>query len=98
MLSISNAHSFSIETRLENNRPRYIKQMQSLLKNGELEMTARGVTIRYFVNENGISVSISQADGLNFHEIPWRTLPRWKRNRSEAIILMMVRTEVELWP
>lgn len=98
VLSISDAHSISIETRLENNRPRYIKQMQSLLKNGKLEMEARGVTIRYFVSGNKIMVSIGQDDGLNFHELPWKTLPRWRRKANEAILLIMAQTEVELWP
>lgn len=98
VLSISDAHSISIETRLENNRPRYMKQTQSLLKNGELEMEARGVTIRYFVSGNGITVSISQDDGLNFHELPRKALPRWRKKASEVILLMMAQTEVELWP
>lgn len=98
VLSISDAHSISIEDRLENNRPRYIKQTQSLLKNGEFEMEARGVTIRYFVSRNRITVSISQNDGLNFHELPRKTLPRWRKKASEVILLMMAQTEVELWP
>lgn len=98
VLSISDAHSISIEARLENNRPRYIKQTQSLLKNGELEMEARGVTIRYFVNGNGITVSIGRDDGLNFHELPRKALPRWRKKASEIILLMMAQTEVELWP
>ena len=97
LLSISDAHSFSIETRLENNRPRYIKQRQSLLKNGVLEMETRGVTIRYCVRGNGITVSISQANGLNFHELPRKALPRWRKKAREAILLIMAQTEVELW-
>ena len=98
VLSISDAHSFSTETRLENNLPRYIKQTQSLLKNGEFEMEARGVTIRYFVSGNGITVSIGRGDGLNFHELPRKALPRRRKKASEVILLMMAQTEVDLWP
>ena len=98
VLSVSDAHSFSIETRLENNLPRYIKQTQSLLKNGEFEMEAQGVTIRYFVSGNGITVSTSRGNGLNFHESPRRILPRLRKKASGVILLMMARTEVGLWP
>jgi hypothetical protein len=75
-----------------------MKQTQSLLKNGEFEMEARGVAIRYFVSRNGITVSIGQDDGLNFHELPRKALPRWRKKASEVILLMMAQTEVELWP
>ena len=97
-LSISDAHSLSLETRLENNRPRYIKQMQSLLKNGELEIRARGVAIKYFVSGNEITVSIGQDEGLNFHELPRKVFPKRRKKASEAILLIMAQTEVELWP
>lgn len=98
VLSTSDEYAISTETRLENNRPRYIKQARSLLESGGLEVEAKGVTIRYSIKGNGIALAISQDDGLSFHELPWRVLPRRRRKASEAVLLMMAQTEVELWP
>lgn len=45
-------------------------------------MEAQGVTIRYFVSGNGITVSIGRGDGLNFHEFPRKALPRRRKKAS----------------
>ena len=87
----------SLEARLENNRPRYLKQAKSLLDSGEIEVAANGVTLRYSKEGKTIALAISRDEGLSFDELPEKTLPRGKK-ASEAILLMMAETEVELWP
>lgn len=98
LLSKSEADSKSLETRLENNRPRYVKQMKLLLESDEIDVVAKGATLRYSKKENAIALAISWDDGLSFDELPWKALPRGKRKASEALLLIMVQTEVELWP
>ncbi len=88
----------SLETRLENNRPRYLKQAKSLLENGEIDVAAKGVTLRYSKKGKVIALVISRDDGLSFDEFSEKTLPRGKKKASEAILSMMAQTEVELWP
>lgn len=98
MLSKSEADSKSLETRLENNCPRYVKQVKLLLESGEIDVVANGVTLRYSKRGNAIALTISRDNNLNFDELPWKVLPRGKRKASKAILLMMAQTEVELWP
>lgn len=98
LLSKSDANSKSLEARLENNRPRYLKQAKSLLENGEFKVAAKGFILRYSKNGKAINLAISRDDGLSFDELPEKTLPRGKKKASEAILLMMAQTEVELWP
>lgn len=98
LLPKSEADAMSLEIRLENNRPRYLKQAKSLLESGEIEVAAKGITLRYSKEGKAIVLAISRDDGLSFDELREKTLPRGKKKASEAILLMMAQTEVELWP
>ena len=88
----------SLESRLENNLPRYLKQAKSLLDSGEIEVAARGVRLRYSKEGKVIALAISRDEGLSFERLLEKTLPRRKKKASNAILLMMAETEVELWP
>lgn len=98
LLPKSEADAMSLGIRLENNRPRYLKQAKSLLESGEIEVAAKGIILRYSKEGKGIALAISRDDGLSFDKLREKTLPRGKKETSDAILLMMAQTEVDLWP
>lgn len=98
LLSESEADAMNLGIRLENNLPRYIKQTKILLDRSEIEVAAKGITIRYSKKGKVITAAISRDHGFSFDEFCEKALPRGKKKSNEATILLMAQTEVELWP